>query len=161
MAKINGQLSANGNDDGWEMPCLEGAPICGAAPFFNNVGQLIGYTVSVGMNDDDATNRDIIIDAVNAAGRQWQKIESAPRDGSTIMLWSDAWAFTWGELQVGHYEGDGEGGGQWVTVEGAVEDNDPDYDPKAEPDMEDVIDNLDDHNFGPTHWMPLIPGPTA
>jgi hypothetical protein len=87
----------------------------------------------------------------------WQDIATAPKDGARVILYAAAWEMTWGEVQVGHYEGDGEGGGEWVTAEGAVGDNDPAFDPEAEcPDY----DCDDDWNVGPTHWMPLPAAPT-
>lgn len=66
MSKISLPLTKNGNDDGWDMPTLHGATVCGAAAFYDSEGELIGYTVSVGWNDDDSDNREVIIDAVNS-----------------------------------------------------------------------------------------------
>lgn len=77
----------------------------------------------------------------------WQPIHSAPRDGTPVLLWADAWDMTWG-IQIGQSNGSG-----WETSEGSVADNDEGFDPDAEIDSDEEFD--EDANLGPTHWMPL------
>jgi Protein of unknown function (DUF551) len=84
---------------------------------------------------------------------EWQPILSAPRDGTPILLWAEAWDMTWG-IQIGHSNGSG-----WLTLEGSVPDNDEDFDPEAEVAHDAEID--EDANAGPTHWMPLPAPPRS
>lgn len=81
----------------------------------------------------------------------WRPIETAPRDGTQVLLWAEAWIMTWG-IQIGLFEN-----GEWHTSEGNVGDNDEDFDPSAEIDSDEDFD--EDANLGPTHWMPLPPSP--
>ena len=75
---------------------------------------------------------------------EWQPIETAPKDGDAVLLWSDLWAMTWG-IQLGFYMD-----GKWYCGEGEV----------AEDETEDLGDDIGEVNAGPTHWMPL-PDPPA
>lgn len=92
----------------------------------------------------------------------WQTIDNAPRDGTEMLLWSPMWEDSWG-IVIGHFEGDGEGGGEWVTSEGECDDNEEGFDPHAELSEEEAALLLDDDfdtNMGPTHWF-AIPAPPA
>jgi len=82
--------------------------------------------------------------------------QQPPRDGTALLLWSPAWEMSWG-IVIGHFEGDSDTGGRWVTSEGECTDNGADFDPDAEVEVGDeAIDAEDgDENLGPTHWQPL------
>lgn len=81
---------------------------------------------------------------------EWQSIKTAPRDGTEVLLWAEAWEMSWG-VQMGRYLKLEQ---CWATPEGTVDDNQDDFDPSAE-----VFDESDpDLNQGPTHWWP-IPDP--
>lgn len=69
---------------------------------------------------------------------EWQPIETAPKDGSSVLLWSEAWDMSWGVV-IGSYDA-----GAWVTSEGQTADDD-----------EDEFGSI-----APTHWMPLPPPPS-
>lgn len=79
---------------------------------------------------------------------EWQPIKTAPRDGTQVLLWAEAWEMTWG-IQIGYFMQPEE---CWATAEGTVDDNDEDFDPHAEVFDESILEDL---NTGPTHWMPL------
>lgn len=64
----------------------------------------------------------------------WRPIETAPKDGTAVLLYADSWELTWG-IQAGRFYD-----GEWMCWGGAVPENDED---------------------GPTHWQPLPPPPTA
>lgn len=83
---------------------------------------------------------------------EWQSIKTAPKNGEPVILYSEAWSMSWGEIQIGRYEF-----GEWVTGEGSVEENSEGFDPNG--DMDDEEDFDWDANVGPTHWMPLPPKP--
>ena len=85
----------------------------------------------------------------------WQPIETAPKDGTEVLLYSAAWDLSWG-IQAGHFAG-----GQWHTGEGSVDENDADVDPDAEVDEDEDFDT--ETNIGPTHWhrIPKPPRPGA
>lgn len=91
---------------------------------------------------------------------EWKTIDSAPKDGTEVLLWSPMWEMSWGVV-IGYYQ-QGPWAGVWVTSEGDAAENDPDFDPDAEVDSEDDFDDFgseeDDKNMGPTHWYP-IPNP--
>jgi hypothetical protein len=78
---------------------------------------------------------------------EWKSMESAPRDGTQVLLWAASWEMTWG-IQIGHFVSP-----SWITSEGDVQENDEGFDPDADIDEGDEID--DEANLGPTHWMPL------
>ena len=84
---------------------------------------------------------------------EWQKIATAPKDGTQVLLWAESWEMTWG-VQIGYFC---DAYQRWETPEGVVEDNDEDFDPNAEVFEE----SCDDINLGPTHWMPLPSPPLA
>lgn len=90
-------------------------------------------------------------DAPSASLAGWRDIATAPRDGTSVLLFSDAWSMSWGEVQIGRFED-----GVWLTGEGEVEDNAPGFDAAAE--VDDDFDDFDS-NVGPTHWMPLPASP--
>jgi hypothetical protein len=78
--------------------------------------------------------------------REWQPIETAPKDGTVVLLtWMDGlthqpaeiWPMQWGHIQRnGLFP---ERTGMWVSPDGSVTWN----------------GSADD--FGPTHWMPAPP----
>jgi hypothetical protein len=90
--------------------------------------------------------------SLKGAPEGWQPIETAPKDGTSIILFADAWDMSWGSVQVGRFDD-----GQWVTAEGAVEENEAGFDPDEEVDPDTWED---DSNVGPTHWRPLPAPPT-
>lgn len=89
---------------------------------------------------------------------EWKTIDTAPRDGTSVLLWSAMWKMSWGVV-LGHFE-QGPDSGVWVTTEGDVAENEPGYDPDAELPEEDFdeFDPDDELNMGPTHWF-AIPAP--
>lgn len=54
------------------------------------------------------------------AEQQWNPIDTAPRDGTEMRLDADNWPTP----RVGHFEGDGEGSGEWVTDDRAYDETD-------------------------------------
>lgn len=68
----------------------------------------------------------------------WQSIETAPKDGSTILLWNEV------NVTVGGWITDMDHGAEW---EGQLH-------------MADWW-MLDSSDGGPTHWMPFPAGPTC
>lgn len=70
---------------------------------------------------------------------EWRKIETAPKDGRDVLLYSEIWEETLGAVQIASWDRD-EG---WI-FQSALD-----------------IDGLDDDvaDYGPTHWMPLPPPP--
>jgi hypothetical protein len=89
---------------------------------------------------------------------EWKTIDTAPRDGTAVLLWSRMWEMSWGVV-IGHFER-GADSGVWVTSEGDAAENLPGYDPNAELSQEEIeeYDPDDDTNMGPTHWF-AIPEP--
>jgi len=69
---------------------------------------------------------------------QWQKIESAPKDGTLILLYRPT-AFDWGKVTIGKYDNDSCAKKQrpfwemWFKIGGVTESR----------------------SWVPTHWMPL------
>lgn len=92
----------------------------------------------------------------------WSPISSAPRDGTPVILFAEAWEYTHGTVQVGYFDDDDGAGGTWHVANMVLDENETDFDPEAEVDDDDydfaVTDG--DINVGPTHWMPL-PSPPA
>lgn len=64
----------------------------------------------------------------------WQPIETAPKDGTDVLLWVVDGARGWASLEVGFYEHD-----EWFA---------PDYRP------------IELYAYRATHWMPLPDAPT-
>lgn len=73
----------------------------------------------------------------------WRTIDSAPKDGTPILLWSEAWEGTWG-VQMGSWRM-----GCWETAEGAV----------GEDETEPGLDDEPPFSVAPTHWFPIPEAP--
>ena len=72
----------------------------------------------------------------------WMPIETAPKDGSLILLFRPA-AFEWGKVAPGKWE-------------------DQKYSKKPQPYWEiwlKIGNTRDSREWNPTHWMPLPPAP--
>ena len=68
----------------------------------------------------------------------WQPIETAPRDGTIILLYAKPTvvAGRWSDAGTGKYP--------WDFLDGETSD------PEAWP-----LNAMHDNEYGPTHWMPL------
>lgn len=86
------------------------------------------------------------------APAEWRDIASAPKDGTTILLYSPMWEHTWGSVQAGMFRD-----GAWETSEGSVGEDEIDgpYDEEGDDDYEPPM------SLGPSHWMPLPAPPTT
>ena len=75
------------------------------------------------------------------AEREWRDMDSAPRDGTEILLWCRVSEDTW-SAKIGHFEGDGEGSGLWAA--------------HVSPSSYNFSEDDDeDGDYGPTKWLPL------
>lgn len=90
------------------------------------------------------------IDKLEQAAPVWQPIETAPKDGTMVVLWRDI-PMKMGELfaswssYVGYWEQDGEDGDSyWVMV-----------------DIGSIGDAMNEPCNIPTHWMPLPTPPSS
>lgn len=75
MSGIHTPWTTDGEDADWDMPTKAGVAVCGAAPFYDSTGELIGYAVNVGWNDKDSERRDLIVTAVNSYVSSQAEIE--------------------------------------------------------------------------------------
>lgn len=83
----------------------------------------------------------------------WQPIETAPKDGSLVLLWGDA-SLT--EAAVGWWSG--EKNYPWAFID-STERVEPLCCDHAAEDL--VLPNAFSAENGPTHWMPLPSPPAA
>lgn len=90
----------------------------------------VHHTYERGDSGTSLANAELIVKAVNSY-REWQPIETAPRDGTVVMLW---WPYWRSRTVIGYYQSIA---GTWCSNE-ALSDHEP-----------------------PTHWQPLPPPPEA
>lgn len=109
----------------------------------------------IDLSDIDTDELRAAADFIDRSALTWLSIETAPKDGTQVLLWAASWEMSWG-IQIGSFCDERD---CWQTSEGSVADNDEDFDPDAEVDEDE--DFADDENLGPTHWMPLPPAPEA
>jgi len=77
---------------------------------------------------------------------EWQPIETAPKDGTVIMVWAKG--YTWPEVVL--YEK--------YMPEDAEEIGEPGYWRNAEDLLAEVTDDISADEW--THWMPIPPPPS-
>lgn len=73
----------------------------------------------------------------------WLPISTAPRNGSTVLLWSETWEGTWGVV-TGRWTGE-----EWETSEGSVTDDETMFVGDDEDEDQEVVE------LGPSHWLPI------